>query len=539
MTLPDGTPLIESADVVATAPLSKPSLTAVAADGAAWTVVSMGVARVLTLASQLALTRLLIPDVMGVATLATSVLSIASFLGTLSLTQFLIARQRRVRRYADAAFWLSIALGCIGALLLAAVAPFAATFYHDRRLVGLLFFCAATFPISAAGVVPLALAQIELRFKLLAALQAIAMAAQVVASVAAAALGAGAYSIFIGFSAAALTRLVVVCWSMRLRFSLHRRALRLGRVILAHTSGWIVGVGVLINVLGQGDYATMGFFFNKTDIGYYYFAYIIAQQVVSLLGTSMGSVLYPAIATLAGHRERQVSAVMRAVRMLTLVGAPGGLLMVFLLPVVIHAFGSKYLPAVPIAQVMAAGAVGVLVNGPAIALVNAQERFRLYFFSTLLQTALFLPLVLLGCLTHHVLGVATAVSVYFWIGGPVALLLAVDGYRIRFKTVRDVMAAIGTPDGVVAAGDSGRLGGLFPIACRHVVQERPVAVVGVGRCICADRDSDTLADDADGVHRIAGDGPRRVQPASAAPAGRRYYRPDGPLLFALLSRQLD
>ena len=374
------------------------------------------------------------------------VIGFVSFLGTLSLTQFLIARQQRVGRYADAAFWLSVALGGVSGVLVIVAAPIAAALYHDARLFGLLVFCGLTFPINAAAAVPIALSQIDLRLKLIAILNVIAMAVQVASSIVAAYLGAGAYSIFIGLSLAMATRLVLLCWLMKMRFRLRpRHGARITRVLIGNTSWWLVGVTLLNSVLAQGDYATMGFFFSKEDIGYYFFAYSVAQQAVVLLSLSLGSVLYPAISRLAGDLKRQNAAAMRAVNLLTLIGAPGGLLLVFLMPAIVHAFGSKYLPAIPIAQVMAAGAVGVLVTGPAWALINAQERFRLLFVSVIIQTALFLSLVFAGCLTHHVLGVAIAVAIYFWIGGPFGMVLALDGHRFRWVTVRAVILAIGEP----------------------------------------------------------------------------------------------
>lgn len=425
---------------------AKPSLTHVAAEGAAWTVINTAVTRVLSFAAQIALFRLLLPDQIGLVGLAQFMLGVVSFMGTLTLTQFLIARQKRIAKYADAAFWLSLALGGVGSLVLAAAAPIAAHIYDDHRLIGLLLYCAVTFPISAAMSVPVALAQIDLRFKLIAIMQTLAMAAQVGASVLAAWLGAGAYSIFIGLTAAAVLRIVLLCWQMRLRFRFRPRfRFRTERVLLFSTSGWLLGVGLFSNIIAGGDYATMGLFFSKVDVGYYVTAFNLAQQAVVLLGVSLGSVLYPAIARLAGDEARQASAVMRAVRMLTLVGAPGGLFFLFLMPPVVHLFGQKYLPAIPIAQIMAAGAVGVLVSGPAMALLTAQERYRLYFFTTAIQTVLFLAFVLAGCLTGSVLGVAAAVSIYFWIGGPLGLLLALDGYRIRAKSVWSVVSAIGRP----------------------------------------------------------------------------------------------
>lgn len=424
----------------------EPSLTSVTADGAAWTFVSMGVTRLLSIVAQLALTRLLFPEDLGLVGLAMFVIGFVSFFGTLSLTQFLVARQHRVGRYVDTAFWLSLVLGGVSGVLIILAAPIAAAIYHDARLFGLLVFCGVTFPVSAAVVVPTALSQIDLRLKLTAVLNVVSMTAQVASSVLAARLGAGPYSIFIGLAAAAATRIVVLCWVMRLRFRLRpRHGVRVARVLIGNTSWWLVGVTLLTSILARGDYATMGFFFSKEDIGYYFLAYSIAQQAVVLLGQSLGAVLYPAISRLAGDTNRQNAAAMRAVKMLTLIGAPGGLLLVFLMPALVHAFGSKYLPAIPIAQVMAAGAVGVLVTGPATALMNAQERFKLFFWSVILQTGLFLSLVFIGCLTHHVLGVATAVAVYFWIGGPLGLVLALDGYRVQQATVRAVFSAIGRP----------------------------------------------------------------------------------------------
>jgi O-antigen/teichoic acid export membrane protein len=84
------------------------------------------------------------------------------------LREILIQRQGHFNRWANPAFWMSLTLGCMGALIMVMLAPVAAWMYEDWRLLGLVLLLALSTPFAGLDIVPDAKLTSELRFRYLA-----------------------------------------------------------------------------------------------------------------------------------------------------------------------------------------------------------------------------------------------------------------------------------------------------------------------------------------------------------------------------------
>ena len=178
-----------------------PTLRQHASRGFVWMAAQTVGSKAISAVGQIVVARLLLPEAFGVYGLAVTVTVFTAFVSNMGLHQILIQR-RNMRRWANAAFWLGMALGIFAALLTAAAAPVAARFYHNNELIGLLLVLSLIWPLVSLAIVPEARLASELRFTAIAKLRWIQGVLAAVVTVLLAALHFGSYSF-------ALSRLAV------------------------------------------------------------------------------------------------------------------------------------------------------------------------------------------------------------------------------------------------------------------------------------------------------------------------------------------
>src|SRR5687767_7719447 len=102
---------------------------------------------------QVILARLLLPEAWGMIGMAYSVTAFAGLIQQAGIREILIQRQSHFGRWANPAFWMSLTLGCLGALVMVILAPVAAWMYEDSRLIWLILILAISAPFSGLDIV--------------------------------------------------------------------------------------------------------------------------------------------------------------------------------------------------------------------------------------------------------------------------------------------------------------------------------------------------------------------------------------------------
>ncbi|UUL82374.1 lipopolysaccharide biosynthesis protein [Sphingomonas qomolangmaensis] len=165
----------------------------------------------LSLVSVVVLARLLAPQDFGlVASIAPIVAFIALF-QDLGLQAAIIQRETITREHLNQTFWISPAIASVAALLIIAAAPLAALFYNDQRVTAIMVVAAVPIFIGSLATLPLSLLNRNMRFGNLALNDVLVAATGFGATVGAALLGSGYWSLVIGPIAAALTA-VIAAW---------------------------------------------------------------------------------------------------------------------------------------------------------------------------------------------------------------------------------------------------------------------------------------------------------------------------------------
>jgi O-antigen/teichoic acid export membrane protein len=427
-----------------------PSLGAAAKVGSAWALFQSVASKILSLACQVILARLLTPDQLGVASKALGVHGLLMFYTPPIMTDVLVQRKDRLDRDALPAFWITMLLGAATAVLIVASGPVLGRLfpekYGDPALVGLLALLALKPLAWGIQVVSIARLRLGFRFRTLSNWNIAASLVAAITSVTLAALGFGPYAVV----APLILSIMVVT---------------LGCEWLAPTRPFsaptLAGSAPLLRdwtvlCLGQyahticlfADYIVLAFFAPDSELGFYYFAFTLSAQLNGIIIYNLTFVLQPIFATIRDDPARQVAAFLRVCRVLGAVTVPLCIMQGALAePAVRLVFGKDWIPAAPMVTVLSLAQALAFTVGPTAALLKGQDRFGTYLRWQAWQAVFIVPaLVLAAWLGSRWVGlengaallVATATLVTYALFSPAGVWL---GIRVGGGSLRDALSA--------------------------------------------------------------------------------------------------
>ena len=233
-------------------------------------------ARACSLVSQLVLAGLLLPADFGRIGLAYTVTSVAATLTNIGIEDVLMQRQRALRLWTGAAFWITFSLASLAGLLVVAVSPLAAAAYDAPELVGLLAVAALAMPIGALASVPGMIMRSRMQFGVLASYGTIEMFAQALLTIVFAWAGSGAYSFVLPAPILAVARTVVFWHLANSNVSLRPKRKRWKYVVKNTAAAFLSRT--LYALVNQGDYVVLGLIASQAVVGAYYFGFRLAAQ---------------------------------------------------------------------------------------------------------------------------------------------------------------------------------------------------------------------------------------------------------------------
>jgi PST family polysaccharide transporter len=335
----------------------------------------------------------------------------------------LVQRQREYDVLASPALWMSMGLALIGSAIVVAIAPLVAHFYQEPRLLNLLFILALRPLLENPGLVCSAKLSIDMRFRALSVIDITATLFSLGLTVILAALGFGAYSFAIPVPATAALRTIIYWWMAPCRVN-RRPQFPLIRTLYKDTAT-LLGTRFFQNVIRQGDYIVLGFFYDAQVVGIYYFAFTLSLQVIQLFQTNLTRVLFPALSSIQHDAKRQARAFLKVTSLLAIAAIPFAFLQTGLADPLIHLiFAEKWWPAVLPLQILSIG-MGIRVVGAlASPMMQAQGRYRTQLLIILVTAPLFLLAVIIVAQFGEAAAVAVVVMFYSIIGGTVNIYIA-------------------------------------------------------------------------------------------------------------------
>jgi O-antigen/teichoic acid export membrane protein len=470
-------PVLQYASGAASA--SRDNLARRTAHGFVWLMAQTIGSKFVGMAGQVLLAWLLTPDDLGLWGSASIVMGFSGLIQQAGLRETLIHRQRTYHLWANVAFWMSVGLGLLGGLLTALAAVPAAHFFHDQRLVGILFFLAITAPLMSLDTVAEAGLQNQMRFGLLATVNWGVAVVQLALTVFFAWLlprEYRAYAFVLPRPFIALSRLAILWNAARppVRWSPEVRRWK----YMLSDSATLFTSNLFLMLQWQGDYIVLKRLYSASVLGVYFLAFNLSIQTMQLFTGNLTGVLFPALSKLQGDPKRQIRAFLDATRLLALVAVPLCFLQMGVADPGIRLFfqNDKWQDAIPVLQALSLGMAFRVVASPGGSLIQAQGRFRVILLTNIANAIVFLSLVTLGALSGDVHAtslwlrpattVGIAVAFYFALIGPIFLYVAIYPSGGKWGDIWGVYAAPMITS-VIASASAMAVGYLIPIDKIH------------------------------------------------------------------------
>jgi O-antigen/teichoic acid export membrane protein len=394
----------------------------------------------LNLVSTMVLARLLTPRDFGLVAMVMTITGFLRVFKDAGLSVATVQRERITQAQVSNLFWINVAVSVLSGLIVAALAPVIARFYHNPRLVAVTLLLSATFLISGTTVQHQALLKRQMRFKALAFIEVGSMAVGVLVAVLMALLKCGYWSL-VGSSLSMETAGLLLTWSLsRWRPQLPVRNSGIGPLVSfgAHRT-----MADFITSLARGsDNLLIGRAYGAISVGLYSRASALVIRPLEQFLSPINAVFIPALSRLQSQPERYRYAFLRLYESMVLTAFLfTGLLLALSRPLTLVLLGPKWEQATVIFGGFTLAALCVPLAHAAMWLFTSQGRGRDTLISQSINSCVMVFSFIVG-LPYGPVGVALAYSAvglfvrlpisYFIVGrrGPVR---AADLWRVFFR----------------------------------------------------------------------------------------------------------
>ncbi|HPH65107.1 MAG TPA: lipopolysaccharide biosynthesis protein [Kofleriaceae bacterium] len=313
--------------------MSEPSLRTKTTRGIASSLLGVVGTNIVRIASIAILARLLTPADFGIVAVAMTVVMLVQNVRDIGVGGAIVQRKDLTIDELRSAFAFSVWLGFALTAVMALTAPWIADLFGEPKAVPYIRALSAMFAIRGLSMVPYVLLQREFGFRHIAIIDTGTYAIGSLASVVLAAMGFGAWSIVWGDLIEIGLGVIAIWWVRRPPFAL--------RIHWQHLRG-LLGIGAgytvvqLANVAAtQSDNAIVSRQLGGDALGFYSRAYDMVRIPSMMFTSIVGSVMFPAFATLQNDAERLGQAFRRSLFATAVILTPASIGLIVLAPEVI------------------------------------------------------------------------------------------------------------------------------------------------------------------------------------------------------------
>lgn len=248
------------------------------------------------------LARLLGPKEFGMVGMVTAFTGVLDLFRDFGLSTASVQRATVTEAQVSTLFWINVLVGALLAVVVLALAPMIASFYHEPRLFWIASVLAMGFLFNAAGVQHSARLQRQLRFTALAVIN---VAALVVSTAVAIAMAKGGYGYW---SLVAMTVTLPFATTIGLWLTaawvpgLPRR--QVGIRSMVRFGGTITLNGLVVYVAYNFEKVLLGRFWGVETVGLYGRAYQLVTIPTSNLNSAVGEVAFSALSRIQDDANR-------------------------------------------------------------------------------------------------------------------------------------------------------------------------------------------------------------------------------------------
>lgn len=401
------------------------SFAAIAARGSFVNTAQTMLNKIATAVAMLVIARFLSPADYGVAAQAMAAASFLIVLQPLTMGDVLIAHPTDLPNLAWTARRLATWIGAGTTLLILLSIPVFVGIYRDYPtawLGGLLAVAALRPLMDARLVVPLARLRTELRYSKIAMIDGGVQLVVTTLAVIMAMTGLGGTALVVPVIIGAAARGFLYGRGMPApsAVGLERKdAQKLMRSFVpASAAQYAHNINTMLEIL------ILGYLAGEEQTGFFAFAFNIAAQANAIVAYQLGVVLQPIFGHLQQDPERQISGFLKVQRILALVCVPFSLLQAVLAePLFRTLFAERFLPAIPVFQLISVAQAFYFASGPSMSCLRSQRRFATLLWWQGMQFVLSVPVYWFGALVGGAVGVAVASGCAWAISTPIAVWL--------------------------------------------------------------------------------------------------------------------
>lgn len=302
------------------------------------------------------LARLLSPEDFGLFGLAMVAISVLETFSQTGFQAALVRKREDVESYLDTAWTFSFLRGTVLFIVLFLSAPLVADFFNSPHTILIIKIIAINTLLSGTRNIGIILFQKDLEFKKQFYYECSAALVDLFVAVALALLLHNVWALVWGGLAANTVRLL-----MSYRIHPYRPRLGFDRdklLEMIEFGKWVLGSGILVFLITQGDDIFVGKILGVTALGLYQMAYMISNLPVTQVNHVVSQVTFPAYAILQDNLPKLRVAYMKVLQLTLFFSFPLGGGILVLAPELTSLFlGPKWMPIVPITQVLLAASL--------------------------------------------------------------------------------------------------------------------------------------------------------------------------------------
>ncbi|MBX3257351.1 MAG: MOP flippase family protein [Chitinophagaceae bacterium] len=381
--------------------------------GVKWTAVASIFSAIIQLAQIAILSRYLNKSDFGLMALALFVIGISQIFVDMGISNAIIHKQRVNKFQLNTLFWLNIVFGVCIYGLISSFAPLIAKFYNTPSLKGVLRTIGVTFLIIPFGQIFGTLLRRDLKFQALSSRDILGKVVGFFVSVILAISHFGVYSLVYGNLASAVisTALLIISGfkAFRPQFIFSWRSL--SKKGFFSFGLFQIGEQFVNYFNSQFDTVLIGKLLGMEALGIYNVAKTLAFRPYQMLNPIITKVAFPVFAKFQNDIAKLRASYLRMIESLTILNAPiYGCLIVFSEPIIKVFFGSEWLAAIPILQLLSVSALMNSIGNPVGSLQLARGRADLGFYWNLVLFTL-MPLSMYIGSSQGIIGVAYSIAI--------------------------------------------------------------------------------------------------------------------------------
>jgi O-antigen/teichoic acid export membrane protein len=362
----------------------------------------------LNLASTVILARLLMPGDFGLVAMVTAVTGFVAMFRHAGLATPTVQREHITHAQVSNLFWINLGVSGLCAVILAALSPVMAWFYHDSRITYITLALSNTFLIGGFRVQHLALLKRQMRFKAIAVIEVGSMATGVLVGLVMALLGYRYWSL-VGMSLATEIAAFLLTGSVsRWRPQLPSRGSGMGPLVAfgAHQTA-----GSFIFSVAKGcENLLIGRFYGPAGVGFYSRGAALVVRPMEQFLLPIDAVFLPTLSRLQPQPARYRSTFLQLYETIAMsVFFLASLLLALAVPVTLVMLGPKWQQVSAIFAGFTFTAISLPLSTAGNWLLTSQGRGKDILRVTSINGSLALASVIVG-LPFGPVGVAIAVS---------------------------------------------------------------------------------------------------------------------------------